>query len=224
MITLSRKNVIVWALLCAGVWGFPYMLDLILPEALALYIGIFQFSYLCILGIIMAAFGAYATFKHQSFIGLMLLTSGLAWTYFWGYPAYLNLQMIRAYCQEMAIAGANEEPMALAPTGALGVQELTTAADIKNSINNAPIAIVKAYAPWCGHCKTMGPIFEQFAAEHPEITAISVNIDNLDDQNALGTISGVPVTIVYKNGVEVGRIAGAKSAEAFTSAILGYIQ
>lgn len=222
MITLSRKNIIIWAVLCAGVWGFPYMLDLILPEALTIYIGIFQFSYLCILGMIMAAFGAYATFKHHSFIGLMLLTSGLAWTYFWGYPAYLNMQMIREYCREVALAGNMTPSADFAPT--TGVQELATAADIKNSIDSAPIAIVKAYAPWCGHCKTMGPIFEQFAAEHPEFTAISVNIDNLDDQNALGTISGVPVTIVYKNGVEVGRIAGAKSAEAFTSAILGYIQ
>jgi len=74
-------------------------------------------------------------------------------------------------------------------------------------VDSADAAMVKYYAPWCGHCKKMVPVYsevaEHFGKESPsKIKICSVNcVDNEKLCSDKG-IKGYPTIKVYKNGVE----------------------
>ncbi|MBI2774463.1 thioredoxin family protein [Candidatus Dependentiae bacterium] len=78
-------------------------------------------------------------------------------------------------------------------------------------------AVIKLSAKWCGPCKKLKPVYEMVAQElHQKITFGEVDIDLFDDKSLL-TVPGVPTILMYKNGKEVGRIVGFRTAEELTA-------
>ena len=80
------------------------------------------------------------------------------------------------------------------------------------SRNDIPV-VVDFWAPWCGPCKMMAPAFEQVAAElSPDVRLAKLNTE---DEQAIGAnlnIRSIPTMVIFKNGREVARQAGAMSA------------
>jgi thioredoxin 1 len=70
--------------------------------------------------------------------------------------------------------------------------------------------VVDYWAPWCGPCRMMAPIFEELSTQyHEQMQFAKMNTD--DHQNipmSLG-IRGIPTLIFFKDGREVSRIVGA---------------
>ena len=69
------------------------------------------------------------------------------------------------------------------------------------------------WAAWCGPCRMLAPVVEQFAAENPSVAVGKVNVD---EQGALAEMHGImsiPTLVVYKNGVKTAQAVGGKSAE-----------
>ncbi len=70
--------------------------------------------------------------------------------------------------------------------------------------------IVDFWAPWCGPCKMMTPIFNQAAAQlKGEFLLIKVNTEQEQQLSGQLSIRSIPTLMAYKNGNESSRMSGA---------------
>jgi thioredoxin 2 len=72
--------------------------------------------------------------------------------------------------------------------------------------------VVDFWAPWCGPCKVMAPAFEQASADlQPTVRLAKLNTEDENDVGAQLNIRSIPTMVIFKNGKEVARQAGAMS-------------
>jgi len=75
--------------------------------------------------------------------------------------------------------------------------------------NEIPV-VIEFWAPWCGYCKQMSPVFQQAAAElEPHFRLGKVNTEAEPAISGRLGVQGIPTTIIFKNGQEVARQSGA---------------
>lgn len=58
-------------------------------------------------------------------------------------------------------------------------------------------------ATWCGPCKAMKPVIEQYLSEHPEIEYEAIDINEQEERSRAAGVQGVPTfvaTNIDKNG------------------------
>ena len=77
------------------------------------------------------------------------------------------------------------------------------------------IVLVDFHANWCGPCRTLAPVLEQVAKDvHGKAVIGKIDIDNEQRTAAQFQITSVPTMILFKEGKEVGRLIGLRSADA----------
>lgn len=78
-------------------------------------------------------------------------------------------------------------------------------------LNSEKTVLIDFYANWCGPCKMLSPVVEQFANENENVKVVKINVD--DEQNLAveyGVMS-IPTLVVIKNGQELNRSVGIVS-------------
>ena len=80
--------------------------------------------------------------------------------------------------------------------------------------------VVDFWAPWCGPCRTQGPILEHFKAMAGDRAMVGkVNVDDNKPLAAQFDVRSIPTLIVFKEGKEVQRFVGVQSVESLMKAL-----
>ena len=78
--------------------------------------------------------------------------------------------------------------------------------------NDIPV-VVDCWAPWCGPCLTMAPAFEQAAQKlEPQFRFAKLNTESEQALGASLNIRSIPTLLLFKDGKEMARVTGARSA------------
>ncbi|HAO79842.1 MAG TPA: thioredoxin [Verrucomicrobia subdivision 3 bacterium] len=76
--------------------------------------------------------------------------------------------------------------------------------------------LVDFYAPWCGPCKMLAPLLEQFAADFAgKVKFVKVNIDDAPSLASEYEITGVPTLMLFRGGEAVDKVVGFSGPRQF---------
>lgn len=100
------------------------------------------------------------------------------------------------------------------------IAELTVENFESTIVNHKGVAIVDFWAPWCGYCVRMMPIFEELAGElGDKVQFGKVNTDEVVALAQQFNIEVLPTFAIIKDGKVVDRKIGYVPKEELKSAI-----
>jgi thioredoxin 1 len=103
--------------------------------------------------------------------------------------------------------------------GASSVIHLTAGAFEQVKGQARPV-IIDFWAPWCGPCRTQGPILDQVSGQMGERAIVAkVNVDDEPDLAGSFGVQAIPTLVVMRGGKIVQRFTGVQDAKTLVGAL-----
>jgi thioredoxin 1 len=99
----------------------------------------------------------------------------------------------------------------ITPSTTLAFREAVAATD--------GIVLVDFTAAWCPPCRMIEPILEQLAAEHEDLTIMTVDVDESPAIAAAYGVMSMPTLMFFAAGEPVHRVIGARGLPAMRDAL-----
>jgi len=75
------------------------------------------------------------------------------------------------------------------------------ASNFKEVVDKDGLVLIDWWAPWCGPCRTFGPIYEKVAGKYPDVTFAKVNTEEERELAASFDIRAIPTLMVLRDRV-----------------------
>lgn len=120
-----------------------------------------------------------------------------------------------------AVCGRCKTTLSAAGAVPVTVSDATFAAEVEGA--SLPV-LVDMWAPWCGPCRTVGPIVDELAGELAgRVRVAKMNVDDNPATSARFGVRSIPTLLVFKDGREVDRIVGAQPKSAIASRLARFL-
>ncbi|MDH5472504.1 MAG: thioredoxin [Gammaproteobacteria bacterium] len=91
--------------------------------------------------------------------------------------------------------------------------------NLESTVNGNDIVIIDFWAPWCGPCKSFGPIYEEVSEKHPDIVFAKINTEDEQAIAAHFQIRSIPTLMIFREQIIIFAEAGMLPANALEEVI-----